>query len=378
VFSCVDFVILLASTQYSALDIFNSLRGCLLPLVLCGVILAVPLDITHRRAMQGGTVLFIAAILVSAVQYITETSVLPTRSQDGTFAVQSPIFYGHARAFSLFTSGYQAGLFYCIPAAIGVILLVARRRPVIGGILLSLSVFGSYATMTRLTMLSLGVSVLSVIMLSNPRFSRVVKTLPLICALGAIVTISTASPDPGKSAKADISSTESLGDRVHEWRYYGSRYMSGDLTQKLYGTGMSEYAPDDAAKRYPSAAPVPIDNAYLQLLLHGGLLSLAVVVYFYIQAWRMLLFKATTERSLFTLAAAAVFSTTPLVATFNDLPVALFTLFTIAMMVKSEAPTSWDPGHVALPRRRTPDRSSRLPPPERPAVARVVPRVVPG
>jgi len=101
---------------------------------------------------------------------------------------------------------------------------------------------------------------------------------------------------------------------------------------------MSEYAATDVPHRYRSAAPIPIDNAFLQILLHGGLLLLGGVVFYYLQAWRLLYRKANEERSVFCLAAAAVFSTTPILSMINDLPIPMFALFAIATMIVRENP----------------------------------------
>jgi O-Antigen ligase len=338
-YMAIDFLVLLQITDYRAPDLFNSFRGCLIPIVLCGLIVSAPLQVAERKVLAWGAAMFTAAVVVSSLQFMTGTSVLPTQSQDGGFVVQSPVFFGHMRAFSIFSSGYQAGLFYCIPAAAGAILILTRRKRAAGALLLCLGIFGSYATLTRLTMLALGASVLSVAVLVKPRWSRQAVLLPLLSVLIAIVTISMTSSASGDSAKPGISSNESVGERLHEWGFYTDTYLSSDIAKILFGSGMSEYASSDAPKKYPSSAPRPIDNAPLQLLLHGGLFSCGIVIYYYIQAWRMLLSKATNERSLFSLGAAAVFSTTPLVATFNDLPVAMFALFAIAMMTKREVST---------------------------------------
>jgi hypothetical protein len=340
-FICVDFGILYLTTNFHALDILYSFKGNLVPLFLCGAILSAPLNLKQRGVLAGGTAVFIACIVISTLQYITDTSVLPTQSRDGTFLVQSFLFYGHARAFSLFSNGYQAGLFYCIPAALGAILLL-RRRILLGGLLVSLSIFGSYATLTRLTLLNLVACLCSAVMLCSPRLSRITKMLPVIWALVPILAISAASQVPQGSRRADISSTASLGDRLHGWRQYGDKYMSGSLTAMLFGNGMSEYEEIDVPNRRPTAAPDPIDNGYLQLLLHSGVISLGVVTYFYIQAWRMLYAKACHEQTLFSLSGAAVFSTSPFLAAINDLPVAMFALFAIAMMIRAE-------GHIDTP-----------------------------
>jgi O-antigen ligase len=177
---------------------------------------------------------------------------------------------------------------------------------------------------------------MSAIIFSNPRFARIAKMLPLIWTLIALFALPIALRDSVTSRSADISSTESLGERLREWRFYGERYISSNPIEMLIGSGMSEYAESDVPNRYPSAAPIPIDNTFLQLLLQGGLLLLGVMIYYYIQAWRLLYRKANSERSFICLAAAAVFSITPLVAAINDLPIPMFALFTIAMMIRPE------------------------------------------
>ncbi len=249
-FMLIDSAILLATTKYQALDILISFRGSFFPLILCGVVMLSPLTFRQRDVLVWGTAVFIACIAVSIFQFTTNTSVLPTRSQDGTFAVQSFLFDDRVRAFSLFTSSLQAGVFYCIPAALGTVLLLMRRHLLVGSLLLSLSVFGSYAAFTRLSMLGLGASVLSAIIMWNPRLTTVAKLLPLIWGLIALLTISIALRDLAGSRRSDILDTESTHERVDGWRFYGDKYRASNLTEMLFGTGMSEHVADDDPNRY--------------------------------------------------------------------------------------------------------------------------------
>jgi O-Antigen ligase len=335
-FMFIDSLILLATTKYQALDILNSFRGSFFPLILCGIVMFSPVTFRQRDVLAWGTAVFIACITISIFQFTTDTSVLPTRSRDGTFAVQSLLFYDRVRAFSLFTSSLQAGVFYCIPAALGAVLLLMRRHLLVGSLLFSLSVFGSYAAFTRLSMLGLGASVLSAIIMWNPRLTVAAKVLPLIWGLIAVLTISTALRDPAGSRRSGVLNTESAHDRLDGWRFYGDRYGASNLTEMLFGTGMTEHVAADAPNQDSSAAPTQIDNAFLQILLHSGLLLLCVVIYYYVRAWRLLYNKVTRDRTPFGLSAGAVFSTTPLLAAINDFPLAMFALFTIAMMIKRE------------------------------------------
>ena len=335
-FMLIDFLLLLVTTKYEALAILNSFRGSLFPLILCSIVMLSPLTFRQRDVLVWGTAVFLACIAMSILQFATNTSVLPPRSQDGTFAVRSLLFDDRVRAFSLFTNGLQAGIFYCIPAALGAVLLLMRRHLLIGSLLLSLSAFGSYAAYTRLSMLGLGASVLSAIILWNPRLTMAAKLLPLIWGSIAILTISIALHDPAGSRRSGVSNTESAHDRLDGWRFYADKYRSSTLTEMLFGTGMSENMADDDPNRGPSAAPTLIDNAFLQILIHSGLVVLCVVICYYVKAWRLLYHKATSDRTPFGLSAGAVFSTTPLLAAINDFPVAMFALFTIAMMIRRE------------------------------------------
>ncbi len=244
----IDSMILLGTTKYSALDICNSFRGSLIPIVLCSLVLWAPFSFRQRDVMRWGAVVFVASILISVLQFATDTTVLPSRSLDGTFAISSPLFYGHIRAFSLFTSGLQAGLFYCIPAALGAALLLMRQKPLLGALLLSLGMFGSYATLTRLAMLGLAASVLSTIILLNSRLTRIAHILPLIWGIAAVLTIAMSSQYAKGSGRAGISSAESMDDRMVDWRFYEEKYVSSDLMQLLFGDGTSDWTPDELTR----------------------------------------------------------------------------------------------------------------------------------
>jgi hypothetical protein len=334
-FMCVDFGVLYATTGYPALDIFAFFNWFLFPLVLCGLILSAPVTITQRDLLTLGLLVFIPCVGISALQFITNSPVLPTQSRDQSFAVQSYVFFDRTRAFSLFSSALGAGSFYCIPAAIGIILILSRRRILSGSLLLLLSLLASYATYTRLAILGVAASVFSAIIIANVRLSRLAKILPVLWCVLAFATISIGSLG-STSRTNEMTNTMTLDERLSDWRFYGNRYVSGTLTEMLFGTGMTEYVPADQDQpRFSSAAPSPIDNAFLQILLHSGALLLGGVVYFYFQAWRSLCYKATQNRQLFDMAAAAVFSTTPFFAAINDLPVPMFALFTLAMMTEN-------------------------------------------
>ena len=214
--------------------------------------------------------------------------------------------------------------------------MLMKRQSIVGGLLLLLSIFGSYVSFTRLAILGIAASILSAIMLWRSPLSRAARALPFIWSLAAVLTIVLASAVNGSPSIAGFSSTATLQERIVEWRFYTDKYLSGNPVEILFGTGMSEYVDSDMAKPSPAAAPVLIDNGYLQILLNSGLLSLVIFIFYYMKAWQSLYLKATSEQSVFGLAAAAVFSTTPLIAAINDLPIGIFALFTIAMMIERE------------------------------------------
>ncbi len=144
-----------------------------------------------------------------------------------------------------------------------------RGRRKFGLFLLPLCAFGCYATYTRLAMVGFVLTVIAV--LSYPkklmRFSLLLPIFSLCCA---VLIVAQGIRTAGGAGRKDLANSSSLDQRVVHWGVYARKFMAGSPTDILFGIGLGPYTPYSTPDRLENAAPVPVDNAYLLILLGSG------------------------------------------------------------------------------------------------------------
>lgn len=321
--------------KYDLGDIRASMGTYMIPLILFGIAVAVPIKIDHRRILILLLFLFSASLVFSALQFFTDSPVLPTSSSDGKFSVASVGFNDKVRAFSLFHSGMEAGIFYCLTAGIGTSMLLTRKRRLAGIVILLTSAFGCFSTYTRLTIIGFLACLLTVFVLRFRPLKWLAPYMPIVWGVLAIVVILQAATMSGGASRVDIASASSFETRLFEWRIHSATYLSGSASQILFGTGLSQWRPVTDPSRLNTAALISIDNAYLEILLHSGLVGLILVVYFCSQVWRLLYARAIKGSEDYVLASAALFSVLPFFSSINDMSPQVFMACLLAMFLPS-------------------------------------------
>jgi hypothetical protein len=315
----------------------------------------IPLQIKPRRILALLFVIEFACLALSAVQFLTNSPVVPTESSDHTFRVLSYEFFDRSRCFSFFANGLQAGLFYSFMGGLSITFCLRRGTKIFGFVLLALSAFGCYATYTRLTMISFILSAIAVFLMSRKGTAKYTQLLPvfsLFCALLVVVQGLHSSAGEGRN---DLANSSSLNQRVLEWGIYTARFLAGSPTDILFGTGQGPYVPFGAPDRPDNASPIPVDNAYLLVPLGSGLLGLVVLGNIYWRLWLFLHKRAIVSKGHLLKGITGIVSTVPFVCSISDPPTQIIAWLLLAVCLTDEddvasgaLPSTLDEGYLRV------------------------------
>ena len=342
VYIVLDFVFLSLTTNYHASGILQSFYGYLAPLIVLALASTIHPLVQQKTAMGILWLLFVACLAVSTLQFITKTTVLPPSSADGVFNVDALDFYGGVRAFSLFTSGLEAGIFYCFIGAIAAHMLWSQSylQKALAVVLMAASGFGCYSTLTRIAILGYVVCVLSATVIRIRPLASVVRWMPGIWLALALVLVVQATGYTG-IGRADIGSTSSLNARLVDWDYYWQQYRSSAPLQVFFGSGMSTYSSPDMPNRPETSALIPIDNGFLQVLLHGGIVGLALVIILYVNIWRLIRNKVVERPTHLNVGAFSLLAAAPFFMAMDDIQDQIV-MAAILCLITRDAPAAVD------------------------------------
>ena len=317
-------------------------------LLMVGVASVVPLKIKSRHILAAFVVITFACVALSAAQYLANLPIVATESTDHAFRVDSYEFFGKTRAFSLFGSGLQAGMFYCFMGGVATSFCLRRGRRNFGLLLLPLCAFGCYATYTRLVMVGFLLTVIAVFAMSRKGLARFSPLLPLLSLGFAVLLVAQGFRTAAGAGRNDLANSSSLDQRVINWGVYSKKFLAGSPVDILFGTGLGPYAPYNMADRPETAAPVPVDNAYLLILLNTGVCGLVFLGVAYSRFWTFLHDRATSRTDSLFNGITAMFATVPLFCTISDPPVQIILLLLFAVSVDPEEDVIVPSGHSIM------------------------------
>jgi O-Antigen ligase len=317
-------------------------------LLIVGGASVVPLQIKARHFLTAFVVITFACLIISAAQFLTNLPIVATESADHAFQVESWGFFGRTRAFSLFGSALQAGIFYCFMGGVATSFCLRRGRRNFGLFLLPLCAFGCYVTYTRLVMVGFILTVIAVFAMSRKGFARFSPLLPILSLGCAVLLVAQGIRSVGGAGRNDLANSSSMDERILNWGVYSKKFLAGSPVDILFGTGFGPYAPYTMPDRPENAAPVPVDNAYLLILLSTGVCGLVLLSVAYWRFWTFLHDRAASSKDHLFNGITAMFATVPLFCAISDPPTQIIVLLLFAVSMDLGNDVSLASGHSIM------------------------------
>jgi hypothetical protein len=280
--------------------------------------------VSQRTLVRCSVFIFVVCAMLAAAQHLTASPILYTESLDGSFAVPSWMFADRLRAFSLFGSALEFGLFCAFFGALGIAL--ARKMPVKGALLVIASALACYTTLTRLCYLSfVGATASSLVFTFGKRPSRG-SWLPFLWFLVGLSTIFVGLSSTGNVDAGSLQEAGSLLGRLNQWVYFSDLFVHSSLVYQLFGLGLVQ------SDSLQASYGMVIDNTLLALLLHVGVVGLVLFGTLITRMWIYLRREAVATEQPFVIAAASFWATIACAGTFNIIFGSFGVLFALAIL----------------------------------------------
>jgi len=313
----------------SLLDVLQSYA------VYYALLLIGPVLLVFRGKVPQGVIIRCTVFLllicasVGVAQYLTAQPILYTESADGAFRVDSWIFFDQVRAFSLFTTALNFGIFCALSGALGVAL--SRILPIRGALLFILSAISCFTTLTRLSyLIFICACSYAAVLTFGKRPSRGLWQPLLYFAFG-ISTILIGLYSLSNSDSAKLQDASSLLERLGQWAYYSDLIRQSSPSDQLFGVGIVQN--ENILPLYPML----IDNLPLALVLHIGLVGLGLFGVLLIKMWLYLRREAIASRQPFVVAAASLWAALACAGIFNIVLSSFGAVFALAILCRKEA-----------------------------------------
>jgi hypothetical protein len=334
VFLAADTVFLYLDRSCSFGDVYHAYTLYYFILLLGAMASSLRLKVSPRILTGFVTAGFLISVSFAILQFATNDAILPTQSTDKSFAVDSWHFFGQVRAFGLFASPLNFGVFCCFIGALAVAWCRSLKGFLLGIPILLLAAFGCYATYTRLTIIGFVACVASSIILSVRRLRPFAVWLPVVWLIVAVVAVSQLGSF-GTQGDFGLGNSSSFVQRLSEWAWCWDAFLRASLPEKLLGLGLMPHSGSQAATTATNIAPVAIDNIYAALLVQVGLVGFVVVGFFCWRCWKYLLRRVEEVNSPLVVAVAATWATLTLLGMFNIVLNAMGCLLLLVSVVNS-------------------------------------------
>lgn len=271
---------------------------------------------------------FVVCAAIGIIQYLTARPILFTESTDGAFRVDSWYFFDRVRAFSLFTSAMNFGMFCALCGALGVAL--SRRFPLRGILLVAISGAACFTTLTRLVYL-LFICVCSyAFVLTYGKKSDRGRWQPVFYFLAGIATVVAGLSSLVSGGTNNLQDASSLLQRIGQWTYYADFLIHSPVSDQLFGVGIVQN------EKILPLYPMIIDNLPLALILHIGIVGLVLFAILLVQMWLFLRREALEKAQPFTIAAASLWAALACAGIFNIVFASFGTVFALAVLCRRD------------------------------------------
>jgi hypothetical protein len=321
-------------------DILFAYNAYYCPLIFAPLACAFTGRLSERLATQILIGIFFVCALIGWMQFIFQAPIIQLASSDGNFRIYASYWMqeGSAtvRSFSIFGSALEYGNFAVLIAATA-IGMCRRRGGWIKGLPLYLfAALCCYTTLTRVIYIELVFATLAAITFTFGRRVRGMIWQPLIgLAISWLIAFSGFSQLIGQTKT--LYDASSLELRLLQWEVYGAEFLHSTFMQKMFGLGFCQAEKpvivpvrDDF---YGKASNVLVDNMYLAITLHIGLVGLVVTVGLLWAMWRRLRVETIKRPTPLLIGIASFCSTFLLTGMFNVQPALYAFWFLIGIMI---------------------------------------------
>ena len=237
------------------------------------------------------------------------------------------VFADRLRAFSLFGSALEFGLFCAFSGALGIAL--ARKMPIRGALLAIASALACYTTLTRLCYLMFFGAVASSLVFTFCKRPSRGSWLPLLWFLLGLSTILVGLNSVSNTDAGSLQDAGSLLGRLEQWVYFSDLFLHSSLVYQLFGLGLVQ------SESLLSSYGMVIDNSLLALLLHIGVVGLALFGTLLTKMWLYLRREAVVTQQPFIIAAASLWAAITCAGTFNIVFGFFGAIFALAILCDS-------------------------------------------
>jgi hypothetical protein len=340
-FLFLDFPYLWLSQAKQPADLIFDYNAYYCPLIFAPLACAFTGRLPEKSVTRILVSIFLICGVIGWAQVIFQAKVVPLVSSDGNFRIfaswWSPEGGGRTmRAFSMFGSSLEYGSFVTLFAGIG-IGMCGRPKGWIKGVPLYLFAAACcYSTLTRTVFLLFVFVTIAAVIFTFGRSPRRMTWQPLI---GLVVALVIAFGGIGQkvSQARTLTDTGSLDLRVLQWETYGEQLLRSTLPQQLFGLGFCQAEKpliipvDDVT--IGNAYSILVDNMYLALTLHIGLVGMVIIVGLFWAMWRRLRVETISRPTPLLIGIASLCSTFLLDNMFNISPAIYGFWFLIAIMI---------------------------------------------
>jgi len=313
----------------SFMDVLQSYNGYYVLLLIGPALLAFRGTISHRTLLVCTVCVFIVCAAIALAQHLTDQPILYTESADGSFRVESWFFFGEVRAFSLFSSALDFGIFCALCGALGVALY--RRHRAAGALLFVLSAVACFTTLTRICYVVFVCACFYALVIAFGKRPKRGLWLPvLFCALGlSTLLFGLRSFASGEDVK--LQDPSSLIDRIVQWTYYYGVLTHSTPAEMLFGFGIVQN------EKILPLYPMVIDNVPLALVLHIGTVGLILFGTLMIKMWLYLRREALATEQPFLIAAVSLWATLACIGIFNIVFSSFGAIFALAILCERKS-----------------------------------------
>jgi hypothetical protein len=322
-FLLLDFPFLWFWQGKTPLDILLSYNAYYCPLIFAPLACAFKGRLSERSARQILVSIFLVCAIIGWAQFIFQRPIIQMVSSDGNFRIYiswwTIVGARTIRAFGLFGTGLEYGSFAVLTAAIAVGMCGRPKGWIRGVPLYLLAAACCYTTLTRVVYLQLILATVAALTFTFGRGLRRMIWQPFIgLILGSLIAFGGIAKLVGDNAT--VYDTSSLDLRLEQWETYGKQLLHSTFAQQMLGLGFSQ-----AEK--PAVIPVGddfarlgntlIDNTYLALTLHIGLVGMVVILGLLWTMWRHLRIETIKRPTPLLVGIASFWSTLLVTGIFN-------------------------------------------------------------